>query len=184
MWILCMTSSSLVKIIRSPFTSDAALWVNTIPCCPTEIVAAACTATMIPIRKATAAARRRGMTIPAWKSGRSERLEFRGGLETEKEAIVAAGVDGAAVEAEIAHILRDQPQVYIRIRRIRLAPGHVGDFENHAVRVGAAIGGGPVFEVGRAGGAKILDRWRDGGREAVGDVDAHRVQQMIKQHTF
>src|SRR3979490_1774418 len=118
---------------------------------------------------ALAVAKRRGMTIHASKRGRSKRLEFRGGPETEIEVIVAAGVRGAAVEAEIAHILRGQPQVYIRKRRIRLAPGHVADFENHAVRVGAAIRATRVAAVVRAGGTKLLDRWRDSGRKAVGD---------------
>src|ERR1700694_1447606 len=108
---------------------------------------------------ALAVAKRRGMTIHASKRGRSERLEFRGSPEIEIEVIVAAGVRGAAVEAEIAHILHGQPQVYIRKGRIRLAPGHVADFENHAVRLGIAIRGAPIIDVGRAGGAKILDRW-------------------------
>src|SRR5438552_2703065 len=98
-------------MMRSPLASDAEVLVSTIPRCPMVIVVAACTAATIPIRKATAAARRMGMTIPPSKSGWSRSLEFRGGLESKKEAILAAGVRSGAGEAQIVHILRGQPHV-------------------------------------------------------------------------
>src|SRR5580692_5308650 len=163
-----MTSSSLVKTIRSPLPSDAEVWVKTRPCCPTVTVEAACTATMMPIRKATAAARRMFMTASCFGKAATARLELRGGAQTIVEVVVAGGVRAAAVEAEIAHILHGQLQVQVPKRRIRLAPGHVADLENHAVRVGATVRGAPIVDVGRAGGAKVLDRRRDSGGEAVG----------------
>src|SRR5689334_12084214 len=171
-----MTSSSLVKIRRSPWAIEAESGFRARPCWMTLSVVAAGTATTKPSKMAMARTRRLDIMAPLHFRTPSE---LHGGPQADVDIVVAAGVHGAAVEPEIVHVLHGQADVHVRERRVRFSPWHVSDFQDHALRIRAAVRRAPVVDVGGADRAKVLQRWCNRRSEAVGDVDAHRVEPVL-----
>ena len=90
--------------------------------------------------------------------------------------LLAAWPENVDVEGEIVDLLQREPHVQGAKRRVGLAERHVGDLEDHAFRVGAAVRRAPEARVIGPAGPEVLHRRRDGGGEAQRDVEAQRIE--------